>query len=441
MSNAYARLSGTTPELRGPSPALLQEYYLSGERVIRKVVAGRHVAETYLPIGECGDLEHGISKAWNLSVLKGAVPQPLSAPNSTLRIVDLFAGGGGFSAGLSHAARAAGLRAQIAACVDLDPVGLDVIATNLKPRRRLKRNVDALVDYAPRHEKGTTKFAYRPELLDPSLQDIVGNVDIVVGGPPCQGHSNLNNHTRRDDLRNSLYLTVPAIGIALSSPVIIIENVQAVLRDKRGVVDKARSILESEYHVQDAVLEASQFGVPQTRKRHFLIATKNPTLSIEELREHLHLPGLSVQDAIGDLAKTRGPTLFDMPAELSVANRQRVEFLFDEDKYNLPNEERPDCHKEGHTYPSVYGRLYPDQPSGTITTGFLSPGRGRYVHPTERRGLTPHEGARLQGFPDSYDFVRESGEKLSNKDYTKLIGDAVPPPLGYAIGLAAIASL
>jgi DNA (cytosine-5)-methyltransferase 1 len=69
--------------------------------------------------------------------------------------------------------------------------------------------------------------------------------------------------------------------------------------------------------------------------------------------------------------------------------------------------------------------------ANTITTGFASPGRGRYIHPTRQRALTAHEAARLQGFPDGFDFSDLSGKDLTNKSYGKLIGDAVPPPLGF----------
>jgi DNA (cytosine-5)-methyltransferase 1 len=425
------------------STPLSQEFFVEDDRVVRRITAGAHQAETFLELDALGEevREHGVAKAWTLAMLRGARAEPLVPPSKSFRVVDLFCGAGGFSAGIASAAFAAGFTPEFAACVDLDPASLEVFARNLRPRLKMKRNVDSLLDYAVRYHHDKSSFPYRPEILDAPLADEVGKVDLVIGGPPCQGHSNLNNHTRRSDLRNALYLTVPAMAVALGAKAVVIENVQSVLRDHSKVVDKARSILAESYHVQEAVLEAEKLGVAQSRKRHFLVATSKPAPPLSQLHNLLHLPKMTVWDVVSDLAGRFGPAMFDVPAELSEQNRQRVDFLFDNNTHNLPNAERPDCHKEGHTYPSVYGRLFADQPSGTITGGFLSPGRGRYVHPTERRGLTPHEGARLQGFPDSFDFSRQDGEKLGNKDYSKLIGDAVPPPLGYAIGLACIASL
>ncbi|HQU19870.1 MAG TPA: DNA cytosine methyltransferase [Fimbriimonadaceae bacterium] len=84
----------------------------------------------------------------------------------------------------------------------------------------------------------------------------------------------------------------------------------------------------------------------------------------------------------------------------------------------------------------MYGRIRPDGPFPTITTGFLTPGRGRFIHPCELRTLTPSEAAFVQGFPAWYDFG-EDGE-LSRKLLTKWIGDAVPLPLGYVAAMAVL---
>ena len=122
---------------------------------------------------------------------------------------------------------------------------------------------------------------------------------------------------------------------------------------------------------------------------------------------------------------------------LSPDNQERIEWLFDNDLWDLPDEKRPDCHKGGHTYPSVYGRMYWDKPAQTITTGFMTIGRGRYIHPSQRRVLTPREAARLQGFPDNFVFL-PNGAVPSKSSLSKWIGDAVPTQLGYSAVLAAL---
>ena len=125
----------------------------------------------------------------------------------------------------------------------------------------------------------------------------------------------------------------------------------------------------------------------------------------------------------------------DVLPVLSDDNRRRVEYLFDNDLHELPNDQRPECHQNGTSYRSVYGRMRADKPAPTITGGFLSPGRGRFTHPTEPRALTPREAARIQGFPDTYSFSLPQGEP-GRTHLARWIGNAVPMPLGFAAGLA-----
>jgi DNA (cytosine-5)-methyltransferase 1 len=112
-------------------------------------------------------------------------------------------------------------------------------------------------------------------------------------------------------------------------------------------------------------------------------------------------------------------------------NRQRIDYLFDHELYDLPNPERPTCHRDvKHTYNAMYGRLRWDNPAQTITSGYGSMGQGRYVHPGKRRTLTPHEAARLQTIPDWFVF----DEKTKRTQIARMIGNAVPPVLGLALG-------
>jgi DNA (cytosine-5)-methyltransferase 1 len=140
----------------------------------------------------------------------------------------------------------------------------------------------------------------------------------------------------------------------------------------------------------------------------------------------------SVRWAIADLESLQAQTLIDQPARSAPQTRGRIDRLFELDLYELPNEYRPPCHAEGnHSYASIYGRLRWDDPAQTVTTGFYSMCMGRNVHPSLRRTITAHEAARLQGFPDSFNFNSVS----KRVDLARLIGNAVPPKLGYVIGL------
>jgi DNA (cytosine-5)-methyltransferase 1 len=368
---------------------------------------------------------------WMVSNLRGKRPGAHAPVGPTLGMLDLYSGCGGFSLGAVLAGQSVGATVQPLMAIDLDEVALDVYRKNLKPESVLPRNIGGLVDYQLWADKGQMTFAEMPKLSF-ELAGLAGRVDIVIGGPPCQGHSGFNNHTRGSDDRNLLYYTVPAIGAALNAPLIVIENVYNILNDKFRVVDHTESILKHlGYQVRSIKLIASEYGVAQSRKRHFLVASKFGDPAATGAFDVFKTVPVTVGDAIGDLVDIPDATAFDRPARLSQENLARIKHLFENDTYQLPNEVRPDCHKDGHTYPSVYGRLSMDGIANTITTGFASPGRGRYVHPTRQRALTPHEAARLQGFPDIFEFSASSGKELTNKAYGKLIGDAVPPPLGF----------
>jgi DNA (cytosine-5)-methyltransferase 1 len=119
---------------------------------------------------------------------------------------------------------------------------------------------------------------------------------------------------------------------------------------------------------------------------------------------------------------------------------RRLQFFMDNPGiYDLPLNERPECHRGGTSYKSVYGRMRPDEPIPTLTSGFMTPGRGRFIHPTELRTLTPSEGSYVQGFPTWYRFDPHVG--FNKKHLSKWIGDAVPLPLGYAAAMSVLPGL
>jgi DNA (cytosine-5)-methyltransferase 1 len=139
----------------------------------------------------------------------------------------------------------------------------------------------------------------------------------------------------------------------------------------------------------------------------------------------------TVRWAIQDLMDVKARSPYETAGGMSKENARRIEYLFGHRLHDLPNTQRPDCHRDGdHSYISMYGRLRWDGPAQTITTGFGSMGQGRYVHPARRRTITPHEAARLQTFPDWFDFGEESSRSL----LAKMIGNAVPPLVMVALG-------
>jgi DNA (cytosine-5)-methyltransferase 1 len=116
---------------------------------------------------------------------------------------------------------------------------------------------------------------------------------------------------------------------------------------------------------------------------------------------------------------------------LSAENLARARFLLTTGLVDLPNSLRPACQRVDHKYKSMYGRLSWDRPAQTMTTGFGSPGQGRYLHPSKPRTLTPHEAARIQFFPDWYDF-----SAIQHRNHlARAIGNAVPPKLAFVLAL------
>ena len=379
---------------------------------------------------------------WWTALRGGAVPRPAEHRARPFRTVDLFCGPGGLALGVRSLCAEIGLPVLAELIVDEDEEATDVYASNHDTRIRRIASVAALVDFRLRRRGSDAAFVYEPEIVEPRLAAAVRGVDLVIAGPPCQGHSNLNNQTRRDDVRNALYLTVPAFAVAAGARMTIIENVPEVTSDRFRVVQTARRLFESAgYSVEEGILNAEVMGWPQSRRRHFLVARVDvPPLSLRTVAQATaDASPRSVWWAISDLEFRSGDDPMDRAAELSPENRQRIDWLFDNDEYDLPCSERPECHRESTSYPSVYSRMHPDAPAQTITTGFMTPGRGRYVHPTRRRTLTPREAARLQGFPDSYRFVTDPRRPPSRAKLAKWIGDAVPMPLGYGAALSAIA--
>lgn len=415
----------------------------------REIQVGGLNALSQMEVGALSKFELiDLDGCWWLGRIRGKKIRVISASHKgeLVRSVDLFSGSGGFSLGVSAAAEELGLRLKTMAAVDIDENALEIFRANHGVRIIRNCSVSDLVDYSVQKDGEGYRFFNAPEIVDEQFGRIVGRVDLVLGGPPCQGHSNLNNYTRRSDPRNSLYALVLVMAQALGAKAALTENVPGVLRDHGDVVNLTKGLIEtSGWSYDEAVLAADALGWAQTRKRHFLCAWHHSKsglgASFSDVGEMFSRECRPISWLLSDLLKqTNSDEMFNKPSELSDQNKARVAQLFETDEYTLRDEFRPLSHQNGNTYPSSYGRLRWDEPSGTITTGFLTPGRGRFIHPTQPRGLTPHEGARLQGYPDTFRFSTESG-KVTRSLLAKWIGDAVPMPLGYAAGMVALSRI
>ena len=386
-----------------------------------------------------------LAKLWGIETLRSRrIPKVCPTSEKVLNLADFFCGSGGLSLGIKDALESVGLGINHMIACDISKDSLDVYNANFKPKERFLDNAANLLQIGKTELIGEYRIPVLEDIqFSPELKPFINQIDIFAAGPPCQGNSNLNNKTRRDDPRNDYYISAALIGAKLGAEIIIIENVQTVKSSKQNVVEIAKIILgKAGYGIENSeyMLKAEEFNVPQKRIRHFLIAVKNRYAKEPIDYSGLITSPLSAMDAIEDLENISSNNLMDMPATLSKENLERINFLFDNEIYNLPDSERPYCHREkAHTYNNVYGRMFPSEPAYTITTGFQSPGRGRFIHPKQRRGLTPREGARLQSFPDYFKWQTPLC-RVSKQSITRLIGDAVPPNLGQVAMLIALSS-
>lgn len=422
-----------------PVLPLKESFSLSETEVKHQIRIGDQNIKSTVPRPDSSEFDP--KGAWWRAYLDGISPESELVRNRTIQTVDLFCGAGGLALGLKQLCPEMGLQVVAEAIVDQDEEATRVYAANHQTRHRSTKSVSSLIDHTIRGAGNSAEYLYPPELIDETFSALVGNIDVVLAGPPCKGHSNLNNTSQGDDRRNSLYLTVPSIAIALDAPAVIIENVPEVIHDSARVVQTTKRLLQTAgYTVETEVLSAASMGWPQNRSRHFLVAKKNgPRVNLAHLSEQLSEDKTRpLWWAIGDLEEHSSDNPMDSVTELSSENRRRIDWLFENDEYDLALSERPESHQDGTSYTSVYGRLRKDEPAPTITTGFLSPGRGRYIHPTQKRVITPREAARLQGFPDSYDFVVDPDREPYRNELSKWIGDAVPMPLGYAASLSVL---
>lgn len=371
------------------------------------------------------DVAKGVRRTrdrFDVSWLRAATPPP-AANGDPVVIADLFAGCGGLSLGAAEACRALGLQAEHALAVELDDNAAAIFAKNFPQSDLRARPIEELVD---------GEVGARLTVRERRLRSDVGDIDLLIAGPPCQGHSDLNNHSRRDDPKNALYLRALRFAEVARPRHLIIENVPGVAHDRLGVVRTSVDVLTRlGYAVETVVLNADDFGVPQRRRRHVLVASRGTAAPTEGLTS-LHAPTRPVSWAIDDLEVGALGDVFENPARHAAINFNRIKYLFDHDLYELPDAQRPDCHRlKPHSYLAVYGRMHPDRPAPTITAGFGSTGQGRFVHPFEPRTLTPHEAARVQGFPDFFDFSACRGRRALQQ----MIGNAVPPRLAYALAV------
>ena len=345
-----------------------------------------------------------------------------------IRVLDLFAGAGGLTAGFEKAS----------------------------PRFRSVRAVEMDIAAAASYEATFGKGIVYPGAIQDWLRDEdVPAVDVIVGGPPCQGFSTLGKQ-REEDERNTLWRFYAETIVRAEPRYFVVENVAAFAKSaqySQFVEATSPGGILRDYTFRHRILNAADFGAPQARRRAVLIGHRRD-LASPEFPEPTHLGRhRSVRSAIGHVPLSpsgtdlpEGKTVYFADRQLSGAFRASELHLGRHyDKKSLDRFDKiprggnrfaldeypdllPDCwknHRSGSA--DVMGRLYWNRPSVTIRTEFFKPEKGRYLHPTQHRAITHYEAALLQGFPRKHRFV---GSKVA---IARQIGNAVPIPLAAAI--------
>ena len=336
-------------------------------------------------------------------------------PHETqISAVDLFCGAGGLSFGMQRAGVA------IAAGIDIDSVCRHPFETNVK---------------APFLEIDVA------ELLPSDVASLWydGAIRVLAGCAPCQPFSTYAQGRTEATNQWQLLRRFADIVNELRPEIVTMENVPRLA--SHHVFDEFLSTLDSAgYAHNHAVVRCADYGVPQTRSRLVLLASR---LGPIELTPPTRTQGrfVTVRDTIGDLAGIRAGEIdssdqLHRSSQLSETNLQRIRSSKPGGTWrDWDDTLRATCHlkNSGRTYPSVYGRMEWDRPAPTITTQFHGFGNGRFGHPEQDRAISLREGALLQTFPADYSFVPEGGT-VSIGAIARLVGNAVPVGLGEAVG-------
>lgn len=346
-------------------------------------------------------------------------------------VVDLFAGAGGTALGFHQTGRF-----RIVAAVEVDK----------DAARTYERNFGVQVTTANINELDPSAFRRSLELRP-------GELDVLVGCPPCQGFTRMRNDARAGDERNRLVFRYLDFVEEFRPKFVVFENVPGLVNTRHGKSFYNALLTGVErlgYAVRAEEVDAADYGVPQRRKRIIILGAPSEKLLplLRTKRTHGNplapetlygfvRPWRTVRWAIANLPPLEAGEVCSTD-KLHRAHRMgdRVaDFIRRVPKdggsrTDVPQEYWLPCHKKHKGHGDAYGRLAWERPAVTVTCGCSHLSKGRFVHPEQDRGITPREAALLQGFPKTFAF---EGTQTS---VCRQIGNAVPPPLAYAIAMA-----
>ena len=379
---------------------------------------------------------------------------------ASMKVMDLFCGTGGFSKGFENTGAF-----SVVYGIDVLPVAVETFRLNHSRAAALEADI---------REVRLRSVSQRTGLAR-------GEVDVIVGGPPCQGFSSIRpfRSATEDDPRNSLFEEFAAYVNYFRPPVFVMENVVGLATHNRGAtIEQMQECFDGLGYTSDwRIINAAHFGVPQKRERLVMIGAQHGararfpspthagefrTIGVRERARRLapaapsdepglfgfdepKLPdALTAMEAIGDLPPVAaGETAdqYDLPPQndYQATRRRRAQHLelhvatghsermLEIIRHSGSNIRSVPRHLITSGFSSCYSRLDPDEPAVTLTVNFVHPASNKCIHPFQDRALTLREGARLQSFDDDFSFAG------TRTQIAKQIGNAVPPLLGQAI--------
>ena len=339
------------------------------------------------------------------------------------RVIDLFAGVGGLSLGF-------------------EKKGFDVVLAN-------EYDASIATSYIANHKNTKMIVGDITSLdLEDTFGKLAGTIDVVIGGPPCQGFSQKGQRKTIHDERNFLFKYYVSVVELVKPKYFVMENVPNLLTAEGGYFRHEIEELFNNlgYSLEYGVLNASDYGVPQNRRRAVIIGKLDgdaPKLPVPKRNN------VTIWDAISDLAYLESgegseEQEYKYPAESDYEKMLRKDSskLFNHiaTKHsplalerlalippNAGREVLPEEHLTKSIYSGTWTRMKKDEISVTITTRFDTPSSGKFTHPFLNRAITVREAARIQSFPDNFHFVGNKGSQM------KQVGNAVPPLLAAAI--------
>jgi len=343
-----------------------------------------------------------------------------------LKVIDLFCGCGGLSRGFELAGF------EIVGGIDFNKDAIKTFNKNFKNAKGICCDISSMTEEEIRKNFGDLK-----------------DIDVIIGGPPCQGFSAANRNKVNDDPRNKLFFEFVKFVDMAKPKAIVIENVRGIISENNGYAKKQiyKIFEERGYKVNNKVLNASDYGVPQKRMRNFFVMLRNDIFNFEEMQKVKEK--VTVEDAIGELYQyednsdgheiklnSRADTVYRKYLRNNnntIANHEvrypadivqkRISYVKQGENWQkIPKELFSNQRNNRHS--SAYKRLDEKDVSVTIDTGNS---HSNYFHPLYNRIPTVREAARIQSFDDS--FIFEGGRTSQYRQ----VGNAVPPLLSKAL--------